>query len=93
MVHLVERCLRGDDHQAWVELWELFDSATATEVRRILAEHAVAPEDADAVITKCWEKLTGSGSFFGNTSAPAAGEPLPPKNVPDPLGPPPRSVL
>ncbi len=67
----------------------VFEDASAKDVRRILAEHGVSPEDADAVVTKCWAELTGSGSFgpgsgslFGDTAAAVADEPSPPKNVP-----------
>jgi len=95
MLHLVQRCLRdGDDDGAWVELWLLFEDASAAQVRRILAEHGVAPEDADAVITRFWKELagsgssgadaSGSGSFFGG-GRDFAGDAAPPKNVPDPF--------
>jgi hypothetical protein len=94
MFRLVERCLRYGDDAAWVELWEVFEEASAGDVRRILTKNGVSPEDADAVVTKCWSELTrsgafgqGSGSFFGAESAAVAGEPSPPKNVPDPLEP------
>ena len=60
MFRLVERCLRDGDDVAWVELWQVFEDASATEVRRILAEHGITPEDADAVVTKCWGELTKS---------------------------------
>jgi hypothetical protein len=85
MFRLVERCLRDGDDAAWVELWEVFEEAG--DVRRILTKNGVSPEDADAVVAKCWNELTGSGSFFGADSADGADEPWPPKNVPDPLEP------
>jgi len=57
MIGLVEQCLRDGDNAAWVELWEVFDDASAIDMRRILAEHGVSPEDADAVVAKCWGEL------------------------------------
>ena len=80
MFRLVERCLDGDNG-AWVELWEVFEDASAAEVRQILAEHGVTPEDADAVVTKCWGELTGSGSTLGEQSDIDGGA-SPPKIVP-----------
>jgi len=99
MLHLVQRCLRDGDDGAWVELWQVFEDVSAGEVRRILAEHGVPPEDADAVITRFWKELagsgasgsgssgadaSGSGSFFGG-GRDFAGDAAPPKNVPDPF--------